>query len=88
MPEVVLTVSTTRRAGCRLENQLLTTVVAVEGCQSRKRLLSMPETHSCRELVNEGFPLHDDHIPSLLENIGDHEQDVMDTILDAVASAR
>ncbi|CAM9233322.1 unnamed protein product, partial [Ectocarpus sp. 12 AP-2014] len=39
-----------------------------------------------RELVNEGFPLHDDHIRSLLENIGDHEQDVMDTILDAVAS--
>ncbi|CAM9283980.1 unnamed protein product [Ectocarpus sp. 13 AM-2016] len=40
-----------------------------------------------RELVHEGFPLHDDHIRSLLENIGDHEQDVMDTILDAVASS-
>ncbi|CAM9267068.1 unnamed protein product [Ectocarpus sp. 4 AP-2014] len=39
-----------------------------------------------RELVNEGFPLHDDHVPFLLENIGDHEHDVIDTILAAVAS--
>ncbi|CBN74319.1 Transient Receptor Potential Channel. Partial sequence [Ectocarpus siliculosus] len=39
-----------------------------------------------RELVNEGFPLHDDHMPFLLENIGDHEHDVIDTILAAVAS--
>lgn len=41
-----------------------------------------------RELVQEGFPLHEDHIPAILENIGDHEQDVIETILAAVANAR
>lgn len=41
-----------------------------------------------RDLVKEGFPLHDNHIPALLENIGDHEQDVIETVLAAVANAR
>lgn len=41
-----------------------------------------------RDLVKEGFPLHDDHIPVLLEHIGDHEQDVVETVLAAVANAR
>lgn len=42
----------------------------------------------CRDLVKEGFPLHDHHIPALLENVGDHEQDVIETVLAAVANAR
>lgn len=41
-----------------------------------------------RDLVKEGFPLHDDHIPYLLESIGDHEQDIIETVLFAVANAR
>lgn len=41
-----------------------------------------------RDLVKEGFPLHDDHIPALLESIGDHEQDIIETVLFAVANAR
>eukprot|EP00903_Cladosiphon_okamuranus_P014653 g13587.t1 len=40
-----------------------------------------------RDLVKEGFPLHDDHIPALLESIGDHEQDIIEIILYAVANA-
>lgn len=41
-----------------------------------------------RDLMKEGFPLHDDHIAALLESIGDHEQDIIETILFAVANAR
>ncbi|CAM9818817.1 unnamed protein product, partial [Ectocarpus sp. 12 AP-2014] len=40
-----------------------------------------------RDLVKEGFPLHDDHIPYLLESTGDHEQDIIETVLFAVANA-
>eukprot|EP00903_Cladosiphon_okamuranus_P014652 g13586.t1 len=40
-----------------------------------------------RDLVHESFPLHDDHIPAILENIGDHEQDVIETVVAAVANA-
>ncbi|CAM9252147.1 unnamed protein product, partial [Ectocarpus sp. 8 AP-2014] len=40
-----------------------------------------------RDLVKEGFPLHDDHIPALLVSIGDHEQDIIETVLFAVANA-
>ncbi|CAM9206588.1 unnamed protein product [Ectocarpus fasciculatus] len=40
-----------------------------------------------RDLVKEGFPLHDNHIPALLESIGDHEQDIIETVLFAVANA-
>ncbi|CAM9177459.1 unnamed protein product [Ectocarpus sp. 12 AP-2014] len=42
---------------------------------------------SLRDLVKEGFPLHNDHIPAILEHIGDWEEDVIDTLLYAVASA-
>lgn len=42
----------------------------------------------CRDLVKEGFPLHDEYIPKLLESIGDHEQDIVETVLFAVANAR
>eukprot|EP00752_Nemacystus_decipiens_P011859 g10519.t1 len=38
-------------------------------------------------LVKEGFPLHDDYIYALLENIGDHELDIIQTVLFAVANA-
>lgn len=41
-----------------------------------------------RDLVKEGFPLHDDHIAALLESIGDHEQHIIETVLFAVANAR
>lgn len=41
-----------------------------------------------RLLVKEGFPLHDDHIAALLESIGDHEQDIIETVMFAVANAR
>lgn len=41
-----------------------------------------------RDLVKEGFPLHDAHVPALLENIGDHERDIIETVLFAVANAR
>ncbi|CAN0416276.1 unnamed protein product [Ascophyllum nodosum] len=40
-----------------------------------------------RELVKEGFPLHDEQIPCLLENIEDHEQDVIDIVMYAVGNA-
>ena len=32
--------------------------------------------------------MHENHIPAILENIGDHEHDVIETILAAVANAR
>ncbi len=51
--------------------------------------LNRPFTRAtCRDLVKEGFPLHKDYIPALLQNIGDHEQDVIETILAAVTNAR
>ncbi|CAN0455764.1 unnamed protein product, partial [Ectocarpus sp. 12 AP-2014] len=40
-----------------------------------------------RDLVLEGFPLHEHHIPALLENIGDHEKDIIETILATVTNA-
>lgn len=43
---------------------------------------------ACRDLVQEGFPLNKHHIPAVLENIGDHEQDVIETIVSAVSNAR
>ncbi|CBN74318.1 Ankyrin Repeat Transient Receptor Potential Channel [Ectocarpus siliculosus] len=42
---------------------------------------------SLRDLVQEGFPLHEHHIPALLENIGDHEKDIIETILATVTNA-
>lgn len=41
-----------------------------------------------RDLVKEGFPLHDDLICSLLRYIGDHEQDIIDIVIFAVGNAR
>jgi len=41
-----------------------------------------------RELVKEGFPLHDEQIPELLKNIEDHEHDVIDIVLFAIGNAR
>ena len=41
-----------------------------------------------RELVKEEFPLHDAVIPKLLENIEDHEEDIIDIITYAVGNAR
>eukprot|EP00903_Cladosiphon_okamuranus_P014655 g13588.t2 len=40
-----------------------------------------------RALVKEGFPLHDDHIATLLESIGGHEHFIIETVLFAVANA-
>lgn len=42
---------------------------------------------SLRDLVGEGFPLHEDDIPELLELIGDFEQDVMEIIMVTVGNA-
>lgn len=42
----------------------------------------------CRDLVKEGFPLHEGYIPALLENIGDNEDDVIETVLATVTNAR
>lgn len=41
-----------------------------------------------RDLVREGFPLHDEYMFNVLQSIGDHEEDVVETILAAVAHAR
>eukprot|EP00903_Cladosiphon_okamuranus_P019883 g18275.t1 len=40
-----------------------------------------------RDLVKEGFPLHDDFIPDLLLHIEDHEQDVVCIVMYAVGNA-
>lgn len=41
-----------------------------------------------RDLVREGFPLHDDYIPHLLLHIEDHEEDVIRIVMFAVGNAR
>lgn len=65
-------------------NMLLSTLATISNYISD----TPPLPRVCRDLVKEGFPLHDDHIPALLENIGDHELDVIETVLAAVANAR
>ncbi|CAM9923666.1 unnamed protein product, partial [Scytosiphon promiscuus] len=40
-----------------------------------------------RDLVQEGFPLHDEYIGQLLDSIGDHEEDVIAIVICAVANA-
>lgn len=52
-------------------------------------LLVLPKLLDVRDrnLVDEGFPLHDKQIPILLESIDDHEDDVVDTIIFAIRDA-
>lgn len=69
---------------------------AANGCcchrsctKQNKIFLDTPTlTRVCRDLVKEGFPLHDEHIHALLASIGDHEEDVIETVMAAVANAR
>ncbi|CAN0140980.1 unnamed protein product, partial [Scytosiphon promiscuus] len=42
---------------------------------------------SLRDLARQGFPLHEAHIPDLLENLGDHEDEIVETVLFSVANA-
>lgn len=44
--------------------------------------------YNLRDLVKEGFPLHDDNIGDLLDYIEDHEQDIIDIVMFAVGNAR
>ncbi|CAM9102556.1 unnamed protein product, partial [Hapterophycus canaliculatus] len=42
---------------------------------------------SLKDLVREGFPLHDDHVPELLRHVEDDEEDVIRIVMFAVGNA-